>query len=109
MSLWAKYISERQGHRIIESDHAFVSYNVQGDKIYLEDLYVAPEHRKRGVAQGLMSSLEKIGKEHGCKALITTTSTKTKGATYSLFVSIKYGLKVFKSDENYVWLYKELV
>ena len=34
--------------------------------LYLEDLYVLPEHRSKGVAQGLMRQLAAIALEHGC-------------------------------------------
>jgi GNAT superfamily N-acetyltransferase len=34
--------------------------------LYLEDLYVYPESRRRGVARALMTRLAAIAREHGC-------------------------------------------
>lgn len=37
--------------------------------IYLEDLYVKPEHRKKGYGKGLLKQLAKIAVERGCGRL----------------------------------------
>lgn len=37
--------------------------------IYLEDLYVKPEHRGKGLGKGLLKQLAKIAEERGCGRL----------------------------------------
>ena len=37
--------------------------------VYLEDLYVRPEHRGRGCGKGLIRQLARIAKERGCGRL----------------------------------------
>jgi GNAT superfamily N-acetyltransferase len=38
--------------------------------LYLEDLYVVPEHRRAGVARALMSRLASIAVNHGCRRFL---------------------------------------
>jgi len=37
--------------------------------LYLEDLFVRPEYRGRGIGRGLLSYLAKLGRERGCGRL----------------------------------------
>ena len=44
------------------------------DFCYLEDLFVSPERRGRGVGQALMAELEQIAREKGASQLYWTTA-----------------------------------
>lgn len=48
--------------------HNFSTFLGRGG-IYLEDLYVRPEHRGKGYGKGLFKILAKIAKERGCGRL----------------------------------------
>lgn len=39
------------------------------NNIYLEDLYVAPKFRRRGVGLALMQELSRVGRETGCRTI----------------------------------------
>ena len=45
--------------------HNFSTFLGRGG-VYLEDLYVRPEHRGRGYGKGLIRQLARIAKERGC-------------------------------------------
>jgi GNAT superfamily N-acetyltransferase len=49
----------------------FFNYStwVSRDGLYLEDLYVRPAHRRKGIAEALVIRLAKIAHERGCKRL----------------------------------------
>ena len=48
--------------------HNFSTFLGRGG-VYLEDLYVRPEHRGRGYGKGLIRQLARIAKERGCSRL----------------------------------------
>jgi GNAT superfamily N-acetyltransferase len=48
--------------------HNFSTFRGQPG-IYLEDLFVRPEHRGRGIGKALLASLARIGLERGCGRL----------------------------------------
>jgi GNAT superfamily N-acetyltransferase len=49
----------------------FFNYStwVSRDGLYLEDLYVRPEHRRKGIAESMMIELARIAHKRGCKRL----------------------------------------
>lgn len=53
--------------------HHHCSSWVPGDDLYLEDLYVAPEARGRGVGRALIEDLIAIGRERGLHRLYWNT------------------------------------
>lgn len=46
----------------------FVNYSTWGSRkgLYLEDIYVLPEHRKKGIAKALLVHLARIAISEGC-------------------------------------------
>jgi ribosomal protein S18 acetylase RimI-like enzyme len=52
----------------------------------LNDLFVAPEHRRRGVAHALMSAAEKLAMDDGSKGLALSTA-KTNAVAKALYES----------------------
>jgi GNAT superfamily N-acetyltransferase len=48
--------------------HNFSTYTGKPG-IYLEDLFVDPEYRRRGVGKALLKYLERLGRERGCDRL----------------------------------------
>lgn len=48
--------------------------------LYLKELYVAGQYRRRGVARQLMSALLDVASQHGCSRVEWTTDTGNDGA-----------------------------
>ncbi|XP_042330097.1 thialysine N-epsilon-acetyltransferase isoform X2 [Sceloporus undulatus] len=56
-----------QGHTIIGYALYFFTYSTwKGRNIYMEDLYVMPEFRGKGIGKKLMRTIAEIGLEKGC-------------------------------------------
>ncbi|XP_039193807.1 thialysine N-epsilon-acetyltransferase-like [Crotalus tigris] len=57
----------KEGHSIIGYGLYFFIYSTwKGRNVYVEDLYVMPEFREKGVGQKLLSEIAKISLEKGC-------------------------------------------
>uniref|UniRef100_A0A670J416 Diamine acetyltransferase 2-like n=1 Tax=Podarcis muralis TaxID=64176 RepID=A0A670J416_PODMU len=57
----------KDGHTVVGFGLYFFTYSTwKGRNIYMEDLYVMPEFRGRGIGKKLMSAIAQIGVEKGC-------------------------------------------
>ncbi|XP_060112033.1 thialysine N-epsilon-acetyltransferase-like isoform X1 [Heteronotia binoei] len=57
----------QDGHRIVGYGLYFFTYSTwKGRNIYVEDLYVMPEFRGKGIGKKLMSSVAQMGLQQGC-------------------------------------------
>jgi ribosomal protein S18 acetylase RimI-like enzyme len=55
--------------RVVLPDRAFAKAAVDGDWLGIHDLYVEPEHRRRGLARAVMATLLEWGAEQGATTL----------------------------------------
>ncbi|XP_075764049.1 thialysine N-epsilon-acetyltransferase-like isoform X3 [Pelodiscus sinensis] len=57
----------RDGHTIVGYGLYFFTYSTwKGRNIYMEDLYIMPEFRGKGIGKKLMSKIAEIGVENRC-------------------------------------------
>ena len=108
MSLYAKYIQERDGKHIIEDDRGFVVYSFRQDAVYVEDIYILPEFRHSGLAREMTDQVAVIAKEKGLKKLLGSVVVGNSHTEYNLIGYIKYGFKVDSCSNNFILLTKEI-
>lgn len=108
LSLYARYVMEREGMEIIETDISFVTYYFVEKECYIKDVFVKEEHRKTGEATRLGDEIAKIAKSKGCTKLYGTVVPSAKGSTESLKFLLAYGFKLDSSVNNFIALIKEL-
>lgn len=78
--MYKEYMKERQLCEFIEcTDSHFVSYRIEGNVCYLQDMYITPKYRKQGLSKSLVGQLELIAKKKKCKFLITTINLGCNG------------------------------
>lgn len=112
--MYAEYIREREGKEILQHEHGFTIYGyncvpgVDFPHVYLQDNYVRPEHRKKGIAREMADQIAQQAKDAGFKVMLGSVDGNAKGAHESLLVLIAYGMKLFLVDGATVWLSKEL-
>ena len=107
-SLYAQYIKERLNKNIIETEDAFVVYSYENDHVYIEDIYVIPEHRKSGIASILANMIADEAKEKGIKKMLGSVVPSANGSTSSVKVLLAYGMKVKSSINDFIVFEKEL-
>jgi ribosomal protein S18 acetylase RimI-like enzyme len=108
MSLYADYVSEIRDLQVIEKDYGYITYNVQQDSVYIEELFIAKSHRQSGLGQELGHMVESFARERGFKKLLCTVVPTNKGSTYALSCYLKYGFKLDSATNNFILLVKEL-
>lgn len=108
MSLYADYIKERQDFECLENEYSFITYKKIDDFMFIEDLYIKPEARRKGEGFELGKKVEDIAKKLGCKALVTTVDTSTNNWEASLQGIFKFGFNLVNEDKTCLYFNKEL-
>ena len=109
MSLYGDYIKEREGRDIVESEKGFATYQIFKDgQCYLQDLYVAPEHRESHVATEMANTVSQIAKEAGCTRLVGSVWMGDKNASKNMSIFLKYGMRLHSVKDQVVYLITDL-
>lgn len=108
MSHFANYLKERSNEDLLEFEEGFVSYKIFGQECYIKDIYVAPEHREKGLASSIADEVTKIAKEAGCKFLTGSVCPSAKNSHVSLLVLLGYGMRLLRAEHDMVYFIKEI-
>lgn len=108
MSLFADYKREREGKDAIETDWGFATFAVQGETVYIEDLFVARSERGRGRAAHLTDMVVEKAKASGCKVLIGSVLPQAHGSTDAMKAFLAYGMKLAGIRGELIILTKEI-
>lgn len=112
IDLYGKYINERLGLSLLREDHGFLSYRIDpGEKdktLFVEDVYVEPEHRKGPTFFKLARRAEQIGRDAGCRFLMGVVYTATTDPTLSAKAIMSYGLKIIAADVGKIYFSREI-
>jgi len=107
MSLWAEYIRERLGAKMLESENAFLSYSETDHALVILDLFVRPE--ARGVKEGweLFKVFSRIAQASG-KAMEGTLWITAPKFHRILSLGLRCGFKVKSAHDGAIILRKEV-
>src|SRR5210317_1124304 len=96
MSLFGEYIKERLNKSIIEDEHGFATYfpAFNNEYMYIEDIYVKPEFRKKDKASIYADEISEIARKKGIKKLLGSVDINANAATESMKVLFAYGFKL---------------
>jgi predicted GNAT family acetyltransferase len=108
MSLYGDYIRERLGDEIVEDETGFATYRFLNEKqVYIVDIYIVPEFRKKGAATALADKVVEAAKQRGCMELIGSVVPQAKGSTDSLRVLLGYGMSLQSAGPDLILFRKE--
>lgn len=112
MKLYADYLKERKLYEVISDDFGFATYGHMevdgGPAIYIEELYVAPEWRKKGIASKYADEIAKKAKEMGINKILGSVSPTCIGAHESMLILIAYGFKLHSCVNDLIYFVKEI-
>lgn len=108
--LYAKYLNERHGDNILQTEHGFASYRYinEGKTVYLVDIYVVPEQRESGLATKLADTIAAEAKEKGCVEMLGTVVPSTRNSMISLKGLLSYGMVLSGAGPDIVIFRKDL-
>ncbi|KAG7330238.1 hypothetical protein KOW79_006460 [Hemibagrus wyckioides] len=70
----------KDGHTKIGFSMYFYIYSWKGQTVFMEDLYVMPEFRGKGIGKALISKVAQLGRDAGCTQLKFTVLNWDKKA-----------------------------
>jgi len=111
--MYKSFIEERYGCEFIEFDNVgWLSYTMSSDICYLQDMYIVPEHRRKGYSQEMAAAVENIARDNRCTKLMTTVNLdyaeKGKGDRANMYAILKFGFNLIKSGNNYLVFRKDI-
>lgn len=108
MSLFADYKREREGKHVIESSRGFIVYVKEKDCLYIEDIYVIPEMRRKRAATEMVDWVCAMAKESGLHKVMSSVVPSTKASDVSLRFVMNYGMKLHSAHSNIIFFAKGL-
>lgn len=106
MEMFKMYLQEINSNRkLMYDDRYFLSYAICGDELIIEDLFVLPEHRGKGILDDLLLKVEQDGRENRCSFIVSTCNSDR---TAAIIYQIRKGFKLYKIENNVIYFYKEL-
>ncbi len=108
MSLYSKYVKERENGEVLEHPHGFATYFIQGDECYIRDIYVEPLYRHDHLAARMANEITLIAKSKGCRFLTGSVDPKANKSEDSKKVLIAYGMKHIANRNGLEYFGKEI-
>jgi hypothetical protein len=105
---YKNYLKERENLQVLESSVGFAIYRQEQHALFLQDFYIAPEHRRSRHTSDLLLQVEQIAAKNGNKILYTLCDPAAAGSTISLKACLKRGFVLSHCAQNVVYLKKEL-
>jgi len=108
--VWAAYIKELYGKEMLETEYGFATYFiVPGTSVcYLEDIFVAPEHRKSRAGTELENAVIEWAKERKCTEIMGSAAVGLPTTERSVAVLIARGYKLSKVTETMLYFKKNI-
>lgn len=109
-SMYSKYLREKTDDEIIESEYGYATYRIlnEGKSVYIVDLYIEQEFRKKGIASQMADLIVEAAKKNGAKELLGTVIPSAKGSTDSLRVLLGYGMILFAANNDQIVFRKDI-
>jgi GNAT superfamily N-acetyltransferase len=110
LSLYADYLNERLGKKLIETKHGFAVYQIfhTSGECYFEDVYIEPESRGKGYAREFLNEIHRIAKNEGCEFITGSVRPSANGSTDSLKVLLAGGFRLYSSGVDAIFFRKEI-
>ncbi len=106
--MYWKYLKEREGLVPLHSANGFALVKTVDDCLYIQDIYVEPEHRQSGQGKQLLEMAVALARAKGLSKILGSCSPNANGATASLKVLLAVGFQLHKSELDIIYLIKPL-
>jgi len=107
-TIFAKYIEDRLGAKILENEFGFIFYIIKGAECFIQDMSIQESDRAKGKGRSLVYQLTKIAQDAGCEFLSANIHLFDKGANNTLIASMKAGFKVISAQNQILVITKDI-
>ena len=108
MSLYGRYIEEREGIKIIAHSDGFITYAINKKNCWIHDIFIVPKSRRYKLGSNLADQVVDIAKKEGCTMLGAQCVVNTKNITDSVKALLGYGFEVVSANGGIITFAKEI-
>lgn len=110
MTLYAQYLLEREGIKIIESEKGFMTYVPADGALYIVDVFIEPSARRTGEATALEARVIEVAKSLGFNKLMGSVALNVNGVTTSLKMMLGSGYEFLSlnAEKQIMYFTKEI-
>lgn len=109
MSIWADYLKERTGAQVLETQWGFLVFHFEEPKIcFIDDIYVLPHLRQKGLGRSLADRLKTLARERECNTLAAQVIPIAQGSTEALKAILAYGFRLVSAENGRIILRMDL-
>lgn len=105
-TLYAQYIDERQGLKIIEDEHGFITYKIKDEECFLAEMFVRKEYRRAGYGAKLLDRL--IETAQGCEYICANIWLWDPNANGTLAGALASGFKLARTGDGFIKIVLDL-
>ncbi len=111
MSFYADYVRERFNKQVWEDQTGFIVWHYvetkgMGRCLYIEDIYVEPQHRLHGAAARMADQVVEEAAANGVFTVLGTVDVTAFNASDSMKTLLAYGMVPLSTEGNLVWFRK---
>jgi hypothetical protein len=107
-TLYAEYLLERLGGKIIESEYGFIAYSFYNNECRLLDTHVAVAHRRTGRFMELYREFVKAAEAHGSEYMTATVHKNDKNHGQTLLMAFAHGWVVATAQDDVITICKKV-
>lgn len=97
---YARYIKEREGFEVLETQFSFVCYKIKGKECFISHCYTSNDHRQSRSMSRLLLDLIDIASNSGCDRITASIDLRDRNASLTLLAALKFGFKVKLADSG---------
>lgn len=95
MDLYESYLKERGGFEVLQSEGAegFATYRFEDHAVYIRDIYIAPDFRRRAIGTELADRIALIARKAGKVQMLGTVMPDDPAADGTIRTLFAYGMR----------------
>ncbi len=105
---YAKYIREREGFEVLETDLSFVCYKINGNECFVSHCYTSKEHRQSKSMTNLLAELTGLAKSRDCDRITSSIDLRDQNASLTLLVALKFGFRLKFAETGIIIIEKTI-
>lgn len=108
VNLYANYIKEREGAKLLENQDGFASYKINGKELFIINMFIDQPKRSTGLFRKMINELSKYAFTNGCECLSANIHLWDEGANKTLLAALHLDFKVARAENGILLIIKDL-
>lgn len=108
-TLYAKYLTERARAKVIETESGFITYRINGEECFIQDMYLLPEARRSGACRELIDQLKSEASSCSCKFITGNIFVDDPGCNQTIQAACGLGFRIRRAEAGVVLICLDII